>query len=78
MRHSVFVPLDDGTRQANLISVRSFVAESFATPFHAVSGPLEALTSRRSQSTRVGHTQSFRRRITRLDQSRSSASTLVI
>jgi hypothetical protein len=36
---------------------------------------MEALTSRRSQSTRVGHTNSFRRRITRLDQSRSSAST---
>jgi hypothetical protein len=36
---------------------------------------VEALTSRRSQSTRVGHTKSFRRRITRLEQSRSSAST---
>ncbi len=36
---------------------------------------MEALTSRRSQSTRVGHTNSFRRRITRLDRSRSSAST---
>ena len=36
---------------------------------------MEALTSRRSQSTRVGHTNSFRRRITRLGQSRSSAST---
>ncbi len=28
---------------------------------------MEALTSRRSQSTRVGHTNSFRRRITRLE-----------
>ena len=36
---------------------------------------MEALTSRRSQGTRVGHTNSFRRRITRLGQSRSSAST---
>jgi hypothetical protein len=36
--------------------------------------PMEALTSRRSQSTRVGHTNSFRRRITRLYRSRSSAS----
>ena len=36
---------------------------------------MEALTSRRSQGTRVGHTNSFRRRITRLDRSRSSAST---
>jgi hypothetical protein len=35
---------------------------------------MEALTSRRSQSTRVGHTNSFRRRITRLGRSRSSAS----
>lgn len=31
---------------------------------------MEALTSRRSQGTRVGHTNSFRRRITRLDRSR--------
>ena len=36
---------------------------------------MEAPTSRRSQGTRVGHTNSFRRRITRLDRSRSSAST---
>ena len=36
---------------------------------------MEALTSRRSQGTRVGHTNSFRRRITRLGRSRSSAST---
>jgi hypothetical protein len=36
---------------------------------------MEALTSRRSQSTRVGHTNSFRRRITRLERSRSSGST---
>jgi hypothetical protein len=37
--------------------------------------PMEALTSRRSQSTRVGHTNSFRHRITRLERSRSSGST---
>lgn len=37
--------------------------------------PMEALTSRRSQSMRVGHTNSFRRRITRLDRSSSSGST---
>ena len=36
---------------------------------------MEAPTSRRSQSTRVGQPDSFRRRITRLGQSRSSAST---
>jgi hypothetical protein len=36
---------------------------------------MEALTSRRSQGTRVGHTNPFRRRITRLDRFRSSAST---
>ena len=36
---------------------------------------MEAPSSRRSQGTRVGHTNSFRRRLTRLDQSRSSAST---
>ena len=36
---------------------------------------MEALTSRRSQSTRVGHTNSFRRRITRLERSRSSGLT---
>ena len=36
---------------------------------------MEALTSRRSQGTRVGHTNSFRRRITRLGRSCSSAST---
>ena len=35
---------------------------------------MEALTSRRPQGTRVGHTNSFRRRITRLGRSRSSAS----
>src|SRR6266545_5651435 len=34
---------------------------------------MEALTSRRSQGTRVGHTNSFRRRITRLDRSRSAS-----
>jgi hypothetical protein len=36
---------------------------------------MEALTSRRSQGTRVGHTNSFRHRITRLERSRSSGST---
>jgi len=50
------------------------VAESFATPSIGPR-PMEALTSRRSQGTRVGHTNSFRRRITRLGRSRSSAST---
>lgn len=36
---------------------------------------LEASTSRRPQGTRVGHTNSFRHRITRLERSRSSGST---
>ena len=50
------------------------MAESFATP-PCGSSPLEAPSSRRSQGTKVGHTNLFRRRITRLDRSRSSAST---
>jgi hypothetical protein len=58
-----------------VFSSQSFVCGgSFATP-SCGPRPLEALTSRRSQGTRVGHTNSFRRRITRLDRSRSSAST---
>ena len=47
---------------------------SFATPSMR-SQTLEASTSRRPQGTRVGHTNSFRHRITRLERSRSSGST---
>jgi hypothetical protein len=66
--------LTAATDKRIFVSIRSSVAESFATPSMRFM-PLEAPTSRRSQGTRVGHTNSFRRRITRLDRSRSSAST---
>ncbi len=57
----------------NFISFRSWRSRSPPPPCGP--RPLEALTSSRSQSTRVGHTNSFRRRITRLERSRSSGST---
>ena len=63
-----------GRRRATGVIPFHLVVAILATPSIGLR-PVEALTSRRSQSTRVGHTDSFRRRITRLDRSRSSAST---
>ena len=66
--------LDERRRRASFHSiVRPWRSRSPPPP--CGSRPLEALTCRRPQGTRVGHTNSFRRRISRFDQSRSSAST---
>ena len=54
-------PLTRGEDGRNFISIRLWRSRSPPPPCGP--RPLEALTSRRSQSTRVGHTNSFRRRI---------------